>query len=75
MGEGEGGGGQRRPFITPIPTFPLKGEGGSGLLTLSQKESSPEDEGFLPFPSGTPEDHPLIKNKNSAFRRDKNDNI
>jgi len=25
MGEGKGGGGQRRPFINPIPTFPPQG--------------------------------------------------
>jgi hypothetical protein len=31
---------------------PLKGEGGSGLLTLSQKESSPKSEGFPPSPKG-----------------------
>jgi hypothetical protein len=27
---------------------PLKGEGGLGFLTLSQKETSPEGEEFLP---------------------------
>ena len=41
------------PLSPPSQPSPLKGEGGSGLLTLSQKETSPEGEGFPPSPKGT----------------------
>jgi hypothetical protein len=37
---------KENPLSPPSQPPPLKGEGGSGLLTLSQKETSPEGEGF-----------------------------
>ena len=34
MGEGKGGGGQRRPFTTSIPTFPPQGGRGLGVVNV-----------------------------------------
>ncbi len=44
---------KKDPLSPSSQPSPLKGEGGSGLLTLSQKESSPKGEGFPPSPKGT----------------------
>jgi len=42
------------PLSPPSQPSPLEGEGGSGLLTLSQKETSPEGEGSPSSPKETP---------------------
>jgi hypothetical protein len=50
MGEGEGGAGQRRPSITPIPTLPPQGGRRFRVVDPIAKRIFAEGAGFLPSP-------------------------